>query len=69
MGLMNMIELSLGCSKLPNLDTFTRTDAMVVLYGQRGNVWSELGRTETIMDNLNPQFISSFSVEYHFEER
>ena len=33
------------------------------------NIWVDLGRTEVIMDNLNPKFIKSFSVEYKFEER
>ncbi len=32
-------------------------------------LWNEVGRTEVIMDNLNPRFIKSFAVEYHFEER
>lgn len=32
-------------------------------------MWLELGRTEVIMDNLSPNFIKSFTVEYHFEER
>ena len=31
-GLVNQISLSFACEHLPNLDTFTRTDAMVVLY-------------------------------------
>jgi len=29
----------------------------------------EIGRTEVIMDNLDPKFIRSFSVEFKFEER
>ena len=31
-------------------------------------MWYEVGRTEVIMDNLNPKFVKSFSVDYHFEE-
>eukprot|EP00347_Sterkiella_histriomuscorum_P017569 403348833 len=59
--LVNMLNLTFSCEDLPNLDTFTRTDAM--------NIWNEIGRTEVVMDNLNPKFIKSFSVEYKFEER
>lgn len=51
------------------MDTFTRTDAMCVLYQHRGNMWHEIGRTEVIMDNLDPKFVTSFNVEYRFEER
>lgn len=36
---------------------------------RNSDMWNELGRTEVIMDNLNPKFIKSFSVEYKFEER
>lgn len=32
-------------------------------------MWHELGRTEVIMDNLNPIFVKGFQVEYKFEER
>ena len=31
-GLVNMVSLSFSGSDFPNLDTFTRTDGMVVLY-------------------------------------
>ncbi len=30
--------------------------------------WKELGRTEIIWDNLNPKFVKSFRMEYHFEK-
>jgi len=33
------------------------------------NIAYEIGRTEVIMDNLDPKFVRSFQVEYHFEER
>ena len=32
-------------------------------------VLTEIGRTETVMDNLNPKFIKALTVEYHFEEK
>ena len=31
-GLVNTIRLSIKCVDLPNLDTFTRTDGMAVLF-------------------------------------
>ena len=37
-GLVNIVTLSFACENLPNLDTFTRTDCMVVLYAQKGYV-------------------------------
>ena len=30
--------------------------------------WFEVGRTEIIWDNLNPEFVKKFIVDYYFEE-
>lgn len=68
-GLTNVISLSFACTDLPNLDTFTRTDGMVVLYQKTGNMWHRIGMTEVIMDNLDPSWVKSFDVQYHFERR
>lgn len=51
------------------MDTFTRTDGMVVFYQQVGSQWRRIGMTEVIMDNLNPTWVKSFDVQYHFEKR
>lgn len=32
--LVNLLNLTFSCENLPNLDTFTRTDAMCVLYAK-----------------------------------
>ena len=42
---------------------------MVVLYKQNGTQWQRIGMTEVISDNLNPQWVKSFDVQYHFEKR
>ena len=68
-GLVNTISLSFACENLPNMDTFTRTDGMVVLYRQQGTQWHRIGMTEVIMDNLSPTWVKSFDVQYHFEQR
>lgn len=51
------------------MDTFTRTDGMVVFSKQVGNKWQRLGITEVIMDNLSPSWVKSFDVQYNFEKR
>lgn len=68
-GLVNVVSLSFSCENLPNMDTFTRTDGMAVLSQKQGNLWIRLGKTEVIMDNLNPKWVKSFDVQYHFEKR
>ena len=68
-GLVNMVSLTFKGINFPNLDTFTRTDAMVVLYKKEGQTWKKLGRSEVIMDNLSPEWVTSFDVAYQFERR
>ena len=72
-GLKQTINLSFGCLNLPNLDTFSKTDAFVILYELKRNGTKTMkqmkGRTEVIYDNLNPVFVKSFEVDYMFEEQ
>ena len=34
-----------------------------------GTIWSKVGTTEIIWDNLSPKWVKSFDVPYHFEKR
>ena len=61
-GLVQTISLSFACENLPNLDTFTRTDGMLVFYRKTGTQWQRIGMTEVISDNLNPSWVKSFDV-------
>ncbi|XP_065898751.1 copine-9-like [Dysidea avara] len=70
---LTKVELSLSCSKLLDLDTFSKSDPFVVLYkasqeSQKKKGWIKLGRTEVIFDNLDPKFAKTFVLDYHFEE-
>jgi len=70
--LRQVIELSFAIDNLPNLDTFSKTDAFLILYelkkqGSR-TIKMKRGRTECIFDNLNPRFVTNFPVDYFFEE-
>ena len=71
--LKQVINLSFACQDLPNLDTFSKTDAFVILYElkQSGSrtMKQMRGRTEVIYDNLNPIYVKSFEVDYLFEEQ
>ena len=52
------LQVSLSMENLPNLDTFSKTDAFALLYElkKQGNRSVKVlkGRTECIYDNLNP---------------
>ncbi|XP_074317138.1 protein BONZAI 1-like [Silene latifolia] len=67
-GLYSQIELSLSASSLRDRDVLSKSDPMAVLYmkGRDGKL-EELGRTEVILNSLNPTWINKVTVTYHFE--
>ncbi|XP_019852495.1 PREDICTED: copine-9-like isoform X2 [Amphimedon queenslandica] len=62
------VELSIECTNLKDLDTFSKSDPAVFLFQKKGREWIKLGRTELIENNLNPKFATTFTLKYHFEE-
>lgn len=61
------VELSIRCKNLIDADYLSKSDPMVVVDQKQDGGWLELGRTEVIWDNLNPEFQKKFIMEYHFE--
>ena len=54
------VELSFMCTKLSDLDKFSKSDPFLILYAitvrpYGGEEWQRLGKTEVIDDNLNPK--------------
>ncbi|WRX24772.1 C2 domain - like 10 [Theobroma cacao] len=62
------IELSLSASKLSDRDITSKSDPMAILYAKRkdGSL-KELGRTEVILNNLNPAWVEKIHLTYQFE--
>lgn len=72
--LVEKVELFLSCKGLLNMDLLSLSDPMCVVYsGHRSPqpphdiIWTEIGRTEVIKDNLNPKWIKSITMDYYFE--
>uniref|UniRef100_A0A8C6T580 Copine-3 n=1 Tax=Neogobius melanostomus TaxID=47308 RepID=A0A8C6T580_9GOBI len=62
------VSLSVSCEHLMDMDAFSKSDPLCVLYiSTSGAQWCEIGRTEKIMNCLNPKFAKSFTVDYYFE--
>ena len=67
------VELSISGRNLLDLDTFSKSDPLCVVYtkksNQIGEMWKEISRTECIDNNLNPDFATKILVEYLFEQQ
>ena len=66
--LQSIVRLTFSARNMPNLDTFTRSDGMLVLYEKRGNIWQLIGISEVQKSNLNPDWLKCFDLQYKFEE-
>ncbi|XP_038662795.1 copine-2 [Scyliorhinus canicula] len=62
------VELSVSGQNLLDRDVTSKSDPFCVVFVDINGKWSEIGRTETAMNNLNPVFAKKFVVDYHFEE-
>ncbi|XP_037629037.1 copine-9-like [Sebastes umbrosus] len=65
------IEVTVSCRSLLDVDTFSKSDPVVVLYLQAVGTkeWREFGRTEVIDNTRNPDFVRKFVLDFFFEER
>ncbi|KAK7820412.1 protein bonzai 1 [Quercus suber] len=67
-GLFSQIELSYSAADLRDRDVLSKSDPMLVVYTKgRDGVLEELGRTEVILNSLNPTWIAKHTITYHFE--
>lgn len=78
--LTSTLQLSISCSyklflllnffsDLPKLDTFSKSDPIVLIYEKtQENQWNEIGRTEMIKNNHFPEFVTKINLKYHFEQ-
>ncbi|GJX18936.1 BONZAI 1-like protein, partial [Tanacetum coccineum] len=66
--LVNQIELSLSATKLRDRDVLSKSDPMAIVFtkGKDGSL-QEIGRTEVVLNSLNPHWITKVKVAYYFE--
>ena len=54
--LKESVQLYVSGRKLKDLDTWSKSDPKCYVYEKRGGSWIKIGQTETINNNLNPDF-------------
>ncbi|CAH8384012.1 unnamed protein product [Eruca vesicaria subsp. sativa] len=66
--LFSQIELSLSASNLIDRDIASKSDPMAVMYlRKKDGKLEEIGRTEVILNSLNPKWIEKITVSFQFE--
>ncbi|XP_020110359.1 protein BONZAI 1-like isoform X2 [Ananas comosus] len=64
----SQIELSLSAANLLDQDVFSKSDPMAVIFAKRRDgTLEEIGRSEVILNSLNPSWITKITVNYQFE--
>ena len=64
------LQLFISCRKLKDVEIFSKSDPYVDVYEKTSSQqYCKIGQTEVIWDNLNPDFIKSFTLDYYFEEQ
>ncbi|KAM7390762.1 hypothetical protein PAMA_008788 [Pampus argenteus] len=62
------VALSVSCKNLLDMDVLSKSDPLCVLFmNSSGSQWWEVGRTEKIMNCLDPTFSKTFVIDYYFE--
>lgn len=65
----SQIEMTISCQNLLNRDILSKSDpfCLVLMKDSWQEKFYELGRTETIQDSLNPEWVKKFIIDYNFE--
>uniref|UniRef100_A0A914UZ32 C2 domain-containing protein n=1 Tax=Plectus sambesii TaxID=2011161 RepID=A0A914UZ32_9BILA len=66
----NVVELSVKCKNLPDRDVTSRSDPICVVHisEYEQGPWTFVGRSERVVNSLNPEFLTKFQVNYFFEK-
>ncbi|CAM9714165.1 unnamed protein product [Ectocarpus sp. 12 AP-2014] len=69
-GLGSRVTANVWCKDLKKMDRLSKSDPFVVVKWKTDSdeTWREIGRTEIITNDQNPNFTAQFSLTYLFEE-
>ena len=68
---VSRVNLYLSCLELANTDVLSKSDPQIFVFlksSRTNNIWTEVGRTETVNNSLAPTFTTPIALDYFFEE-
>ena len=70
MDCMSKVQLHISCEGLLDKDVLSKSDPIcaVNIWDESSRQWREFGRTEKVINNLNPTFTKPIDIDYHFEK-
>ena len=69
-GISSMLELHLSCSNVKSNSFWAAENLMIKVYSSlKDNLYSEVGKTETMKFNKDPKFVNSVIFKFMFEEK
>ncbi|XP_070575091.1 copine-5-like [Ptychodera flava] len=65
------VELSVSARKIRNRDLLSISDPMCIMYTKRpcSDVFVEHGRTESVKDDIDPDFVTKLKIDYFHKEK
>ena len=64
-----IVNLHVSAKNLKDMDVITVSDPVCALFIYNQGKWNEFGRTEVVWNNLNPEWVTFFTIMYVFEIR
>ena len=66
----NKVTIRLQCENLISVDFGGESDPYAILFmkAEKDKNWRKLGQTETLNNNMSPQWQTSFMINYYFEK-
>lgn len=66
--LVMKVKLFISARKLKNLDLLSKSDPLCKIHEWVGNKWVLIGTTESIKNNLNPDWTTGVEIDFYFEK-
>lgn len=69
-GPSSTLQLFISCRNLKDMDFIGKSDPFCQVYIKNDNrsQWIRVGRTDTVVNSLNPDFAEPITIQYYFEK-
>ena len=62
------VQLKISARNVADLDRLSKSDPQCTIYEKKDGQWVQVGETEELNNNLNPDFARTITLHYYFEK-